>query len=455
MTFPATRNYRSYSAKSSNTVPSHSAKESKLLVFATCAFIFAWYLQLGHRVGLLGAIRFEFLLGTFLIACAAIRMLNERLPATPIKKPIMIFWGVLAFYTLFSYDHSQSWDVFYERVVKFSMLALFFAAFIRTQWALKMAIGAFLLAMMKLGQEGFVGWLSGSMVWMNQGIPRLHGSTGLYAHPNSFSGMAVGCLPFIYYLFPVANKLQKLALASLLVGCVIIIVFTGSRTGYVATGLLIAYFWWEKKGTGKLKLLAMLALITPIAISFLPAEYIGRFESIFTLQEAQGSSAATRIQILKDAIAVFLSHPWGVGVSAFPSVRMEMFGRIQDTHNLYLELLTNLSIPGVIAFGYFVTVIVRTNKAIQANIVRSADFTDGSSRFVYACSRAVVAFLFARLFLGMFGMDTYEIYWWFAAGITISLWRISEDNYQASRDSTNRRSAYYLGKRQVTNTHSL
>jgi O-antigen ligase len=312
------------------------------------------------------------------------------------------------------------------------MMALFFSAFIRTPWALKMAIGAFLLAMMKLGQEGFVGWLTGSMVWENQGVPRLHGQQGgLYGHPNSFSGMAVGCLPFIYYLFPVVNKIQKLALAGLLVCCVVIIIFTGSRTGYVATGLLVFYFWWEKEGTGKLKLLAIGTLITPIAISLLSPEYIDRFVSIFTLEETEGSSAEARIQILKDAIAVFLSHPWGVGVAAFPDVRMEMFGRSQDTHNLYLELLTNLSIFGVLAFGYLISSIMRTNRQITVRTTNFSELNDKDSHLVIACARAVFAFVLARLFLGLFGMDTYEIYWWFAAGITMSLWRITEGNNKA------------------------
>lgn len=415
-----------------NTASSYQAaaaqvKESKPLVYLTCIYIFAWYLQLGNRIDILGTIRFEFLLGSFLIICAGIRLLNDRQPASPLKKPIIIFFSILIFYTIFSYDHATSWNVFYERVVKFSMLALFFTAFIRTEWALKLAICAFLLAMMKLGQEGFVGWLTGSMVWENQGVPRLHGQQGgLYGHPNSFSGMAVGCLPFIYYLYPIANKIQKFALAALGVCSLVIIIFTGSRTGYVATGLLVMYFWWEKGGTGKLKFLALGLLALPIALYFLPADYIDRFISIFTLEENEGASSETRLQILEDAVAVFLSHPWGVGVSAFPSVRMEMFGRLQDTHNLYLELLTNMSVLGLIAFGYFVAVIIRTNRRTEARIKASSAFSDDSARFLIALARAVVAFIFARLILGLFGMDTYEIYWWFAAGITMSLWRITE-----------------------------
>jgi O-antigen ligase len=426
MTLSATRRHSKTSNFSSGKAM-RPPKENKFLVGLTCVFIFTWYLQLNSRIELLGAIRFEFLLGTFLILCAVVRLLNDRRPPTPLIKPIIFFFAVIAFYTLFSYDHARSWSMFFERVVKFSMLALFFTAFIRTEWALKMAIGAFLLAMMKLGQEGFVGWLSGSMVWENQGVPRLHGQQGgLYGHPNSFSGMAVGCLPFIYYLFPVVNKLQKVALAALLVCCLVIIVFTGSRTGYVATGLLGFYFWFEKEGTGKLKLLGLALLIAPIAIYFLPPEYIARFESIFTLQEAEGSSSETRIQILKDAVDVFFSHPWGVGVSAFPSVRMEMFGRQQDTHNLYLELLTNMSVLGVVAFGYFIATLISTNRRLQKNL------DDGNNQLLSALSQAVIAFVFARLFLGFFGMDTYEIYWWFAAGITMSLWRIVENKPQST-----------------------
>ena len=34
---------------------------------------------------------------------------------------------------------------------------------------------------------------------------------------------------------------------------------------------------------------------------------------------------------------------------------------------------------------------------------------------------ATAGFIFVRLVLGMFGMDLYEVYWWFGAGICIAL----------------------------------
>jgi putative inorganic carbon (HCO3(-)) transporter len=41
-------------------------------------------------------------------------------------------------------------------------------------------------------------------------------------------------------------------------------------------------------------------------------------------------------------------------------------------------------------------------------------------------SKAVYFFIAVRLFLGLFGMDLYEIYWWFSSGLAISLFNINK-----------------------------
>ncbi|WP_375177170.1 O-antigen ligase family protein [Marinobacter mobilis] len=358
-----------------------------------------------------------------LSASALIAILNSPQKPTPLRSPIYFLFSILILYTIFSYDREVSFNVFFDKVFKASMLALFFAAFIKTPWALKLAIASFLLAMLKITQEGFWGWITGSLVWENQGIPRLHGSTGLYRHPNSFSGLALGCLPFIYYLYPVVNKWKKIFLLVLALFCSVVIVFTGSRTGYVGVAFLVFYFLFQKSGTKKLKGLIFGCIAILLLAPFVPDDYVGRFESIFTLEEKEGASSKKRIQILEDAALVFIDKPWGVGVAAFPSVRNDTFGRSQDTHNMYLELLTNMSFLGVFAFLFLIVRLISVNRKIQRSLLSlKADLTQ-DMKFLYSLSRAVVAFIFLRLVLGVFGMDTYEIYWWFAAGLTISLYR--------------------------------
>lgn len=396
-------------------------EENKILVILTGIYILTWYLQLGSRIDILGTIRFEFILGAFLSIVAILKISSQSDKPSPLRNPVILYLAILAFYTIFSYDRSTSIDVFIDRIIKFSMMGLFLAAFIKSPWALKFIIACFLIAMFKLGQEGFSGWLGGGLVWQNQGVMRLHGSTLLYRHPNSFSGMAVGCLPFIYFLYPVVNKRwHKIFLLILLTFCGIIIAFTASRTGYVATLLLLIYATLKLKGSQKKYIIIITLVSIPIAATLLPHQYVDRFVSIFTMEETEGSSASSRIQILKDATIIAIEKPWGVGVSAFPKVRTEIFGRTQDTHNLYLELLTNLSVIGLFIFIWLISKIIGLNLSIQKEI---KDIESGDARFLSALSKSIVGFVIARLFLGLFGMDTYEIYWWFAIGLTISVYR--------------------------------
>lgn len=413
-------------------LPIFRQESKRLFVYLTCVYILTWYLQLGNRVGMLGAIRFEFLLGFVLSLGALFTYFSEPQKHTPLLKPVLLFFGILTLYTFFSHDFSFSWNVYYNRVVKFSMLAMFLSVFVRTPWALKMVVGAFLLAMLKLGQEGFVGWLTGGQVWENQGIMRLHGSVPMVGHPNSFSGMAVGCLPFIYFLFPAVSKTWKSVLLVLLLFCAVIILFTGSRTGYVATIGLGMVFFINNSPRDRWRYLILAGLVASATVVFAPADYKERFQSIFTMQEKQGASAETRVEILSDAIQVFLAHPMGVGVGAFPLVRTEMFGRGQDTHNLYLELLTNLGPIGLVAFCILVYQILKVNKQIQKQLSK-ASLPD--QQFIYAVSRSIEAFIWARLFLGLFGMDTYEIYWWFAIGITGAAYNLAKYPVENLRES--------------------
>jgi O-antigen ligase len=295
---------------------------------------------------------------------------------------------------------------------------------------------------MKMGQEGIVGQLTGSMVWQNQGVMRLHGSTSLYAHPNSFAGMALGTIPFIIYLFPIVPKYLRAVFIIQLIFAFNIVLHSGSRTGYV--GFLIMLFFMIYRSKIKKKAIFLTICLIISIVPLIDDQYANRFMTIFTGHEIEGGSMDSRKIILKDAIVVFIKHPFGVGVGAFPEVRYEMFGRTQDTHNLYLEVATNLGIQGLISFAIFITIMIKTlqkciNSAtaqkreiqilLQKTNLKSEDLRIIKDHkidldLIEASSKAVALFLIVRLSLGMFGMDLYEIYWWFSLGLVVSLQNI-------------------------------
>ena len=179
----------------------------------------------------------------------------------------------------------------------------------------------------------------------------------------------------------------------------------------------------------------------------MPGQYVERFLTIFKGHEERGSSAEKRIEIIEDAICVVKSYPFGIGVSAFPAVRERLFGRVQDTHNLYLEVATNLGIQGLVVFAAFVWNILKSLASVARNLddqlhkVNSFsnslsynyDSDDAASinrhqrdlQFMLGVCNAAIVYLITRLCLGLFGHDLYEIYWWFAIGIAISVTNMS------------------------------
>jgi hypothetical protein len=338
----------------------------------------------------------------------------------PLTGILVLFFLSMAIQVLFSYDPDLSWAIFYNRVIKFSFMAFFIVSFVRSPKGLILFTAAFMLACMKMGQEGMVGQLTGSMIWENQGVMRLHGSTPLYAHPNSYSGMALGTIPFILYLYQIVPKWVKVLFVIQFVFAFNIILHSGSRTGYVA--FIAMLLFWFLRSQKRIVLFIGIAFVLYIGVPFIDDQYVARFNTIITGQEIEGNSIGARLQIIEDAVAVFLDHPFGVGVGAFPVVRMDMFGRSQDTHNLYLEIATNLGIQG---FAIFFVLIIKIYSILRKSETIKKSGIDLSSNFLTCISRSLQLYIFTRLLLGVFGMDLYEIYWWFSIGLTISIYNIN------------------------------
>lgn len=393
-------------------------RDSSIPIWLLSFYIFIWFLQIGNRIAFLGAIRIEFIIGLILIFLSVMQWAKNKSGSIGFHggfiKSIYFLYFIFIIYTFASYDRNNSWYIFSDRILKFSMFTLFISTLVKNKSELILVILGYFLAMLKITQEGMWGIIGGGMMWENQGILRLHGVTGLYRHPNSLSGAAIGALPFFLFLYQFQTKLVKLIFAIGIAGLLAIVMYTGSRTGYVAVLILLAAILL-RAGIFRFKTITSLLVIAIVVVTIVPQGYKDRFGTMTKSKEEMGSSANKRIEIIEDAWAIAKKYPLGVGVQAFPHVRSMEFGREQDTHNLYLEVLTNLGPVGVIAFIVFVGLLFRTN--IQSRAI----FLKGNERFLAELCYIINLYILCRLALGLFGMDLYEVYWWFAAGFTIAL----------------------------------
>jgi putative inorganic carbon (hco3(-)) transporter len=410
------------------------------------------YLQGGFRFPVLGDLRFEFIVGAVLSVFAVSTISSrKRTTHSPVKGWLIALILVCSIMTGVSYAPAASWNLFVDRVLKFMMLAVFIFAFVTNPDTLRGFMYAYLFAFLKMAQEGINGLVGGGLVWQNQGTMRLHGPTPNYTHPNSFSGTQLGTVPFLLYLRPAVNSVLKWVFLAQGLAAMIIVVTTGSRTGYVALLVWLAVVLLRSKS--KFKAIALSAIGVLIVLPFVPVEYMDRFDTIFTQQDKEGASIDLRKEIFDDSVHIWQNHPFGVGIGEFTDVRQKMFGRDAPTHNLYLEVATDMGVQGLLVFLGFVGCCLIVSRRLSLDFERQiskmnahappAETKPGRGKkpgrndpankpsafdkhlsdlkLMHGVSLAVLHFLIIRLGFGIFSHDFYELYWWFAAGTLLAL----------------------------------
>ena len=405
-------------------------------------YLVSVYTALGTRLSILEAIRHELLIGVVLIG-VSIWVLSVK----PLKGgdwsillvAIVMFFVAVLLAVPFAYDNGHAWDVFFNHVLKPSMLALFLSALVRTPRHVGLLVGFFLFSLFWLYQESVRGLITGELYWYNQGIQRLHGSVDQYRSPNSLSAIAVTSLPFLRYIGQVVTQRKhKIMMTITFLLAVTCIIFTGSRAGYVVS-LILGFAWWLSSKS-KWKSLAVGIVVVLLVLVFLPQQYVGRFSTIGH-QEETDNSRAERIDLLHDAWRVFQENPLGVGVDCFIWVNGPETGRYVRCHNLYLQVASDLGVGGLLAFFFLVGALFHSHRGIirsvkdQTRMLRKihglARDDQQTVRRLYslhkdlglldATAKAFRLYLLVVLVQGMFGHIMYKPSWWLMAGTAVGL----------------------------------
>ena len=404
-----------------------------MLFKCVLAYVVVFYSQIGMRIPLLGSLRLELVIGSLILIAIGVSWAQQ--PARTDRYPsltgsIVFLFVAMALSVPGSYWIGKSVDTMLGVLKMFSLYIMIMAT-VDTEAKLRQFIWVYVCMVALIVGEPFIGVFTGSALWdSHRGYPKLMGVTGLWAHPNSLGGFAAANLAILYYLFVAERqKMKKYFLLGLGIISMATVVFTGSRTAYV--GIMgIAVFIWLRAAKRSLVLVVVIAVLVLTWI-LAPQAYkdqflsIGKVSGVVTGEpdEPGDGSISERWEIVLDAWEIFIDHPiFGVGVDAFPTARGERFDRWQDTHNLYLQILTNLGIVGAIAF---IIMLYRVFELLERAKRLLRQTQSEQSPWLESLANGVGAFVGARLIVGMFGMDLYENYWWLAAGLAGVLLRLA------------------------------
>jgi O-antigen ligase len=270
------------------------------------------------------------------------------------------------------------------------------------------------------------------------GIVRLMGIDEAFSDPNTYAASVAYALPMLGLFWRLKEtiyprRLVTLLLWGLAVVSVLSVLFTGSRSGQL-TLLLFMMFWWLRSQR-KVKMLVVAALVLTVIWSYLPAQYKGRFESIWdpsATDKTAEESAEGRIEGLKDGYQLMLSRPiFGYGPGSFPIARGEV-GHLEGlaSHNLYGQVMGDLGFAGVFILLMLIRILWRDSRKL-INIGRSLPGPTGP--FYCGLGYAILETMALLLFQGNFGHNLYRHTWlWIAAFLMLGLRFAARDVATAS-----------------------
>ncbi len=261
-----------------------------------------------------------------------------------------------------------------------------------------------------------IAYITGNLV-VAQGIERAESLTG--TDPNTLAVTLVLHLPFMILAVPwIKNKFLRVLPIIFAAASILTIAITGSRSGVI--GLVVTGFmiWLVSK---KKVLVAMLAILVLVGGWFsLDDQYKERYSSIFSSH--YDPSTEGRFDAWIAGLQMFTHNPiTGIGVDNFPYAYgagvYSTHSNYLRPHNMYVQIIAELGILGLLAFGSFIYYVLRQNfrlrKRLKAEGIRGSPLLWISYAVTISCGALFVS--------AIFGHSLFRGHWYFCAALTVVL----------------------------------
>lgn len=404
-----------------------------MLFLMACLYILVFYYQPGARYPILGEIRFEFLLGTAILGVLLLSRNNRIITHEKMSKAAGAFLAsmLLSFIgAAQSHTGTEAIDVFITFVKAFSVYIMIVGT-VDSQEKVKTFVWVYVLCMAILIVEPYKLSLQGQNLMSGEGgIVRLYG-VGQFAHPNGLGTNSVTTLALIFYLAWFSRSLfVRLPVLGLMLISLRVVMMTASRTAYVGMIVLIFYIFAYSKR--KMAFLVAGFIVCVILLGAMPDMYRDRFFSlkeittVVSTEERQYSSIGARWRLVKDAWIVFLNYPiFGCGMDSFRRISFDVkgHGTFGQTHNLFMQILAETGIVGLIGACYFFSTIWKTLRENQVKLIR----LQRENEFLHGLMIALQVFFLTKLTVGLVAQhNLYSNIWWIVGGLTLVSQRIIE-----------------------------
>ncbi len=272
-----------------------------------------------------------------------------------------------------------------------------------------------------------------------------------YGNANELAWTLLVGLAFLGFMFQRGNPRQKALAAVLAVPELLALLKTGSRAGIIGAVMLFLFAFFQASKATRAKLAMIVPIVFVAGLFVLPTQVADRYTTFFSrgdgsslmgtngpLTEAQASaigSTEARIEVFKDAVYLSIIHPFaGVGPGNFPVAqnglaqeRGKLKGQWHVTHDTYLQLSSEMGIPGLVIYLIFLFECWRQTSII----LRSKRGT--ISKDVYAMGQTLRAIMIILMTVAIFDSYAYNTNIPIVAGLITALSFIAKNERAAAK----------------------
>ncbi|CUS38786.1 membrane hypothetical protein [Candidatus Nitrospira nitrosa] len=245
----------------------------------------------------------------------------------------------------------------------------------------------------------------------------LGGASSIAGNPNDLALVLNLSLPFLFYLYETARSMRQRVLVVLLIGIDLGGIITSfSRGGFLTLVAIVLWTAWvvgKRKGTGVFVKTCAVVLVCGLVLAVAgPSGYGDRVASIGDMSKDQTGSSNARWNLMVGTAQGMLLHPLGVGLHMNNVLLHETGYGWEGVHNVYLELGTEIGIPGLAVLLWLLYRLISSMKEIRLGYEQVPEL----SALAQAAGGAMVAFVTA----GMFHPVAFHFYLYIVAGLVIA-----------------------------------
>ena len=313
-----------------------------------------------HQIvyGLPSGLRMNLMIAVLTILGFIFSSEKKKLPINPTTIILMLLFLQFTLSSLFSLAPEKGWNL-YERHVK--TLVLVFMVFLLINSKVRIQALVFILVI----SIGYYAVYGGIVSIISGGGSQIVGPPFSPIGDNNHMALAmVVYLPLMNYLrLHSEQKIVRIVLIASMLLCVIAVLFTYSRGGFISLSAMLFVLWW--RSSYKLISVIILAVVLASSVQFLPERWTARMNTIEGAEETDGSFQA-RLRAWETSFNLGIDRPLiGGGFSSIEAPHVyNKYKPANDptvgraAHSIYFQVFGDLGITGFMLFLLLLAVAI-------------------------------------------------------------------------------------------------